>query len=190
VAAVVASPDSPGASTVVIAAASRLTKQAVGVTAWVVLEDVVLDATLDAEGQAVAVTSVRRIAAHLGVSKNTVQRALTRLLAAGLLTYETEHEPNRGAITRSRYRLALDTGLAVSLDARPSNGVATPNAACPKRDDASQRRACPQDGHTESSSPPTRAADPSVRPARPVQLSLLDDTPARSPGRSRRLARR
>lgn len=174
-----------------ISAASRLTKQAVGVTAWVVLEDIVLDATLDAEGQPVAVTSVRRIAAHLGVSKNTVQRALTRLLAAGLVTYETERELNRGAITRSRYRVALDAGLAVYLDARPSNEVATPNAACPSRDDASPRRARPRDGDTESSSPPTReAADPSVPPARPVQLSLLDDTPAGSPGRSRRRARR
>lgn len=48
---------------------SRLVKQAVGLTAWGILEDIALDATLDAERRLVAETSARRIADNLGINK-------------------------------------------------------------------------------------------------------------------------
>ena len=43
-------------------ASSRHVKRAVGATAWVILEDIALDATIDDRGRLVADTSVRQIA--------------------------------------------------------------------------------------------------------------------------------
>lgn len=60
-------------------ASSRHVKRAVGATAWVILEDIALDATVDDQGRLVADTSVRHIADHLGLNKSTVARHLARL---------------------------------------------------------------------------------------------------------------
>ena len=45
---------------------SREVKRAVGATAWVIFEDIALDAAIDDHGRLVADTSVRQIAANLG----------------------------------------------------------------------------------------------------------------------------
>ena len=50
-------------------ASSRQVKRAVGATAWVILEDIALDATIDDHGRLVADTSVRQIAGNLGLNK-------------------------------------------------------------------------------------------------------------------------
>ncbi len=61
---------------------SRAVKRSVGLMAWGVLEDIALDAQLDQCGRLVAETSVRQIAANLGLGKNTVNRHLTAAPAA------------------------------------------------------------------------------------------------------------
>jgi hypothetical protein len=66
-------------------ASSRAVKRAVGLAAWGVLEDIALDARLDDAGRLVAETNVRRIAANLGLNKDTVTRLL-RALRNYLLT--------------------------------------------------------------------------------------------------------
>jgi hypothetical protein len=79
---------------------SRLVKQAVGLTAWGILEDIALDATLDAEGRLVAETSTRRIAANLGINRETVIRHLARLRQFGFVFHEEVRHQGSGRYTR------------------------------------------------------------------------------------------
>jgi len=60
-----------------------------------VLADLVLDADRDDAGALVVATSVRRVAAHLGVGKDTAARALRRLTSVGLLerVARSDHVP-------------------------------------------------------------------------------------------------
>jgi hypothetical protein len=60
-------------------ASSRHVKRAVGATAWVILEDIALDATIDDRGRLVADTSVRQIADHLELNETTGTRHVARL---------------------------------------------------------------------------------------------------------------
>ena len=55
-----------------------------GPTAWVVLQEL-RDRGVAADGGVVASASIRDLALQLGLSKNTVQRALGRLTAGGLI---------------------------------------------------------------------------------------------------------
>jgi hypothetical protein len=84
---------------------SRLVKQAVGLTAWGILEDIALDATLDAVGRLVAETSARRIAANLGINKATVTRHLARLRDYGFLLHEEVRHQGSGRYETARYIL-------------------------------------------------------------------------------------
>lgn len=70
---------------VTVFASSRDIKRAVGPTAWVILEDIALDAVVDERGRLVADTSVRRIAANLGIDTDTVARDLVSLRAHRLV---------------------------------------------------------------------------------------------------------
>jgi DNA-binding transcriptional ArsR family regulator len=67
---------------------SREVKRAVGLVAWAILEDIALDARLDDAGRLVSVTNVRRIAANLGVNKDTVAKHLARLRDHGFVLQE------------------------------------------------------------------------------------------------------
>lgn len=86
-------------------ASSRLVKRAVGLTAWGVLEDIALDASLDAEGRLVAETSARAIAGNLGVNKETVTRHLARLRAHGFVLHEEVRDHGSGRYETARYVL-------------------------------------------------------------------------------------
>jgi hypothetical protein len=87
-----------------VTAAARKLWRAVGTTAWAVLCDVALDAEPDSEGRLVAATNVRRIADHLGISKDTAARALARLHDAGLIGRQAE-------ATRSTFHAAESPSL-------------------------------------------------------------------------------
>ncbi|MBW3578866.1 MAG: helix-turn-helix domain-containing protein [Actinobacteria bacterium] len=86
-------------------ASSRAVKRAVGVTAWAILEDIALDASLDAEGRLVAETNVRRIADNLGLSKNTVTKHLGKLREHGFVLHEEQRDDGSGRYETSRYVL-------------------------------------------------------------------------------------
>lgn len=86
-------------------ASSRLVKRAVGLTAWGVLEDIALDASLDAEGRLVAETSARAIAANLGLNKETVTRHLARLREHGFVLHEEVRAHSSGRYETARYVL-------------------------------------------------------------------------------------
>jgi len=77
-------------------ASSRQVKRAVGATAWVILEDIALDATIDEQGRLVADTSVRHIAANLGLNKSTVARHLSRLRDHGFVLHEEARDDASG----------------------------------------------------------------------------------------------
>jgi DNA-binding transcriptional ArsR family regulator len=90
---------------------SRAVKRAVGPTAWVILEDIALDATLDGEGRLVAETNVRRLAANLSLSPNTVTKHLGRLREHGFVLHEEGRGEADGRFEVSRY--VLDPSAAV-----------------------------------------------------------------------------
>jgi DNA-binding transcriptional ArsR family regulator len=92
-----------------IGAAAADVRRAVGPTAWCALE--VLAATAADDGELWIVrSSVRDIAAHLGVAPNTAQRALGVLRGSGLVaaTQDREHGGRFGA---TAYRLTVDPSV-------------------------------------------------------------------------------
>lgn len=169
---------------------SRPVKRAVGVTAWVILEDIALDASLDVEGRLVAETSVRRIAANLGLSKNTVSRHLARLREHGFVLHEEVREPTAGRFETARYVLDPSAALerfTVTPSARNGlepaeepagegpgspcrNSWDTADGACPSPWDV----ACPNQG---DAGPCPRNCDTAqhgqISPNRPVSQSSV-----------------
>jgi DNA-binding transcriptional MocR family regulator len=88
-------------------------RREVGPLAWCVLE--VLAAAPVVDGDVVA-ASVRSLAVELGVSKNTIQRSMAALVAAGLV----EHEQRRardGRLERGGYRVSVSTSVLRPVDA-------------------------------------------------------------------------
>jgi DNA-binding IscR family transcriptional regulator len=102
---------------VVVTADARVLRRAVGVTAWAVLEELLLDASNDEHGAVMAATNVRRLAAHLGVSKDTAARALNRLARAGVVVRVVSGRGDGGALPTSSYVIdvAHVTGITVDL---------------------------------------------------------------------------
>ena len=70
-----------------------------------ILEDIALDATIDAHGRLVADTSVRQIADNLGLNKPTVARHLARLRDYGFVLHEEARDHASGRWDASRYVL-------------------------------------------------------------------------------------
>jgi DNA-binding transcriptional ArsR family regulator len=113
---------------------SRAVKRAVGVTAWAILEDIALDATLDAEGRLVAETNVRRIADNLGLSKNTVTKHLGRLREHGFVLHEEQRDDGTGRYETSRY--VLDPSACLErFTHTPKRGARTSTEPRPKNRD-------------------------------------------------------
>lgn len=103
-------------SSIGVSADSRALRRTVGTTAWAVLEDVVLDAEANEVGVLVAATNVRRLAMHLGVSKDTAARALTRLLDAGLVRRVVCGRGERGAFSCAAYTVNVGQLVGITLD--------------------------------------------------------------------------
>jgi hypothetical protein len=143
------------ASGVLVTAGARELCRAVGATAWAVLCDVALDAEPDPEGRLAAATNVRRIADHLGISKDTAARALARLGHAGLVGRGSARSES-GRFVASRYVVRLGTSGIILLpgrscpedpcpvvadtDAAPGNGDTAPPASRRAPRPASSRR--------------------------------------------------
>jgi DNA-binding IclR family transcriptional regulator len=87
----------------------------VGPFAWVVFEDMASNSLGDES--AVVVASVRSIAARLAMSKDTVARAIARLIEAGLVERRVDRDPTSGRFGTASYLLHLDlAGVALSAD--------------------------------------------------------------------------
>jgi len=104
---------------VVVTVDARTFRGAVGVTAWTVLEELLLDAGVDDRGALIARTNVRRLAAQLGVSKDTAARALNRLARAGVVRRVVAERGAGGALPTSSYVIELVQidGVTVDIDA-------------------------------------------------------------------------
>ena len=151
---------------------SRAVKRAVGLAAWGVLEDIALDARLDDRGRLVSETNVRRIAANLGVSKNTVSGHLAKLRDYGFVLHEERRDDESGRYESSRYVLdpsacierftttpAGEAGRATQSD-QPgaAEAVARRGGPCPNGWDTGAEAPCPnnQDTATVSQSSGSR----------------------------------
>ena len=151
---------------------SRAVKRAVGAAAWSILEDIALDASLDAEGRLVAETNVRRIAANLALSKNTVTKHLAKLRDFGFVLHEEIRADRSGRWGTARYVLDPSACLErftvtpaadrADLEAQQSPAASTPEVpggqAAESRsslsDDGSEPQGpCPKNGDTAASPP-------------------------------------
>ena len=138
---------------------SRAVKRAVGVTAWAILEDIALDAALDAEGRLVAETNVRRIADNLGLSKNTVTKHLGKLREHGFVLHEEQRDDGTGRYETSRY--VLDPSACLErFTHTPRRSSSSPAAPRPKnRDTEADRDPRPRKWDTAATSQPTGHRD-------------------------------
>lgn len=122
-------PEREVATAVVVGTAAHDVRRAVGPTSWCVLE--VLAATPADSGEPwVVPSSVRHVAAQLGIAANTAQRALAVLRDAGLVTPSQRREL-AGRFGGGTYVLTVDSDV---LDRRvlESVSVAQPPVAAPR----------------------------------------------------------
>lgn len=128
--------------------ASRQLRRALGAMAWAVLEEVVLDAR-PTGSDLVAQTNVRRLAASLGISKDTAARAVARLSDAGLLRRQDAHRQS-GRFMASTYVVRLGEASGIT----PLAGGSCPMGPRPVAADT----AVPCDA--DASSSPARGSSP------------------------------
>ena len=122
---------------IVVTADVRPLRRATGVTAWAVLEELVLDGDVDEHGELSASTNVRRLAAQVGVSKDTAARALRRLVHAGIVRREVADRGAGGTLPTSSYVVDLTSVDGIIVDeVGPVGAAATvvePTSAEPRR---------------------------------------------------------
>ena len=90
----------------------RALRRLLGPLAWAVLADLALDAEHDGAGAWVVTTSARRVAAHLGVGKDTAARALRRLVSIGLLERSPQSAGPAGRFGTGSYELRVVPPMA------------------------------------------------------------------------------
>jgi DNA-binding transcriptional ArsR family regulator len=114
----------------------RALRPAIGIIAWAVLEELLLDAD-DRDGNELPIlASARSLAVAVGIGKDAAARGLRRLTEAGLVRREDHRDPGRGRFARSVYvleRRRLEAaGIRVG-DSTPSSSGRRhrgPRAAC------------------------------------------------------------
>ena len=104
---------------VTVTGEADLVKRAVGPTAWLVLEHLVLTADDSLESPATA----RSVAVAVSVSKDTAASAIRRLEAAGLVERRSQGR-NEGRFGRAGLRVSLPAGVTVP---RPSLAATEPS---------------------------------------------------------------
>lgn len=163
---------------VVLTRAARGAKAAIGPTAWAVFEELTLGAERGSDGRLLVTTSVRRLAAELGLDKDTVARALARLGAGGFaLRCASERPANASCYVLASIsgltRVGVDLGVGSGSSSGSGFGPAPDASVCPPDGDSPRR---PGDGDGASPRRSRRTAGAGAGPDAPVgQLSLLDD---------------
>jgi len=118
---------------IAIGATSLQLRRLLGPTAWMVLEELLL-ASACTDGRCIASVSVRSLAASLGLAKDTVARALSRLRRTGLVT-PSQARTRAGTFATGTYVLTVPDSITVATH--------TPYARRPSR--ARSRAARPTD---------------------------------------------
>ena len=154
--------------------------RAVGPVGWVLLEELTSRAGDTVDDPCTVITSVQQLGNAIGVGRDAVTRALTRLRRAGLVTVESERDAS-GRFVASRYTFAprgdvivqsrgLDAAKRRTRAATAAGSSANGEAAIGEHgDDATHRPSSRQ----RANKTPTRTASP-----RDNQLSLLNPDPA------------
>jgi len=162
---------------VVLTEACRSVRAEIGPVAWVVLEELVLsneDGPRPGGGTVEVVTTVRDLAAAVGLSKDTVAAALRRLTKQGFVTRVNQRDRRSGCFGSSVYCVTIaGTGLRTSS---PDGPKPDPDSTDTAVSSPEPRRRPPADevGPERRSS---RRPPPAVRTgadAADGQLSLLD----------------
>jgi hypothetical protein len=130
---------------------SRAVKRAVGLMAWAVLEDIALDARVDERGRLVADTTVRRIAANLGLNKDTVTKYLGRLREHGFVFQEEAREVTSGRWEPCRYVLDPAACIGRFTQTPPAAHAETPRSQpCPNPSDTVPAPVSETTGHGDT----------------------------------------
>lgn len=107
------------ASLVIDTAVAAPHRRRVGPTAWIVLEALAMRATDD---PATVITNVRELGLELGLSKDTVARALHTLADTGLVDRLDVRDDRTGRFVRSLYTVDL-TRAGVHPTATPASSA-------------------------------------------------------------------
>jgi DNA-binding transcriptional ArsR family regulator len=96
---------------VLLDASAHRVRRLVGPTAWSVLEEL-LARSVGSGPMCEAVTTTRALAAHLGLSKDTVARALTRLRQSRLVEV-AQDRTDVGTFGSGRYLITVPAGITL-----------------------------------------------------------------------------
>jgi DNA-binding transcriptional ArsR family regulator len=102
--------DGPDAVAVIVGPGARNARAILGPVAWCALEVLAATPADDGDDAWVVSGSVRTVAAHMGVAKNTAQRALTALRKSGLVT-SIQRRGRTGEFAAGAYRLDVDADV-------------------------------------------------------------------------------
>lgn len=108
------------ASLVIDTAVAAPHRRRVGPTAWIVLEALAMRATDD---PATVITNVRELGVELGLSKDTVARALHTLADTGLVDRLDVRDDRTGRFVRSLYTIDLTRAGVHPADAAPPSSA-------------------------------------------------------------------
>lgn len=85
-----------------------------GPLAWTVLEEMALDAEPSSDGRLRTGLGARQVAERLGINKDTANKALRRLVEAGMLQREAARGTHSGRFAAGGYVVVLPSGMTVS----------------------------------------------------------------------------
>ena len=115
------------ARSIVIDGRASEVRRRLGPTAWGVLEELLAGST-GPSSHCRSSTTVRSLAAAIGMSKDTVARAVKRLTAAGIVVAEQTRTP-AGAFGRGTYRIVVPTGIRFDDQREPQPCSSSPRRA-------------------------------------------------------------
>jgi DNA-binding transcriptional MocR family regulator len=116
-------PGPAGERSLVITSTARTLRRSVGLTAWAVLEELLLDAQ-STGSEFTTQASTRAIAQRLGISKDTAATALRRLASMGLVQRQDRRDAARGIFARSVYVVAANSLDGVDVVNEPVSAPA------------------------------------------------------------------
>lgn len=102
----------PAGGTVVLTTGASEVRRALSPTAWFVLEELLLHSS-SVGGERIAGSSVRTLGRSLGLSKDTVARAICQLSGAGLVT-AVQRRTDVGRFESGSYVIAAPAGVTLA----------------------------------------------------------------------------